>query len=62
LHLDLKPVPISLIDKFKDAPQIWNESSAFQGITTRSADTEVCHYSFRIMKYPDEKRFMTKNK
>ena len=62
MHLDLKPEPISLIDKFKDAPAIWSESSTFQGVTTRSADTDVCHYSFRIIKYPDEKRFMTKNK
>jgi hypothetical protein len=45
-----------------DAPKIWKQDSKFQGVSVRSAETEVCHFSFRIVKYPDEKKFVTKNK
>jgi len=42
--------------------QIWSPSSQFQGISEKTADNQICHMSFKVMKFPDEKRFLTNNR
>lgn len=54
---------IDLIDKLEQSNHvIWTKKSKFQGVWERSEKTLVCHFSFRILNYPDEQRFITKNK
>ena len=58
MKVDLKVEQIDL-KKHLTKKKIWKPDSKFQGVTEESADTEVCQYSFRIMKYPDEERFIS---
>ena len=51
-----------MLHKARTTKSIWNEQSPFQGISEKSKSTDVCHFSFKVMQFPDEKRFQSHGK
>jgi hypothetical protein len=55
-----KSKPLNLASRIKKV-SIWKQDSHFKG-AKQTADFQICHYSYKLMHFPDERKFLTSNK